>query len=152
MRLLKKILSFGATIEEMTHLWKIYCRSIVEQSAVVWSSSLTKENIADIERTQKSFAKLVLKEKYRSYPEALLLLNLESLEDRRSELSLQFAKKCLLNEKFSNLFPENENHGPETRNQEKYKVRFSHTERTKMSSIIQMQHLLNADHRNRTQT
>jgi hypothetical protein len=101
---------------------------------------------------KKSFAKLVLKEKYRSYPEALLLLNLESLADRRSELSLQFAKKCLLNEKFSNLFPENENHGPETRNQEKYKVRFSHTERTKMSSIIQMQHLLNADHRNRTQT
>ena len=73
MLLLKKILSFCAATEEMIHLWKIYCRSIVEQSAVVWSSSLTKENLAHIERTQKSFAKLELKEKYRSYPEALLL-------------------------------------------------------------------------------
>ena len=57
MLLLKKILSFGATKEEMVHIWIVYCRSLLEQSAVVWSSSLTQENIDDLERTQKSFVK-----------------------------------------------------------------------------------------------
>ena len=61
MLLLKKILSFGATREEMVHVWIVYCRSLLEQSAVVWSSSLTQENKDDLGRTQKSFAKLVLK-------------------------------------------------------------------------------------------
>ena len=36
MLLLKKILSFGATIEEMVHLWIIYCRSALEKCAAVW--------------------------------------------------------------------------------------------------------------------
>ena len=77
MLLLKKILSFGATNEEMVHLWIIYCRSLLEQSAVVWSSSLTQENINDLERTQKSFVKLILKHEFKtehekSYENALL--------------------------------------------------------------------------------
>ena len=42
MLLLKKLLSFGAPTEEMVHFWKIYCRSIVEQSAAAWSNSLTQ--------------------------------------------------------------------------------------------------------------
>ena len=65
MLLLKQTLSFGATREEMVHLWILYCRSVLEQSAVVWSSSLTQENKDDLERTQKSFAKLVLKDEYK---------------------------------------------------------------------------------------
>ena len=72
MLLLKKVLSFGATREEMVHLWIIYCRSYLEQCATVWSSSLSQENKEDLERTQKSFAKLVLKEEYMNYEIALL--------------------------------------------------------------------------------
>ena len=44
MLLLKQTLSFGATREEMVHLWILYCRSVLEQSAVVWSSSLTQDD------------------------------------------------------------------------------------------------------------
>ena len=40
----------------MVHMW-----SVLEQSAVVWSSSLSDENKSDIERTQKVFTKLALK-------------------------------------------------------------------------------------------
>ena len=53
MLLLKKISNFGANIEEMVHLWIVYCRSKLEQSAVVWAGSLTQENKDDLERTQK---------------------------------------------------------------------------------------------------
>ena len=50
MQLLTKIWSFGSTNEEMVHLWKVYCLSILEQSCVVWGSSLTLENKNDLER------------------------------------------------------------------------------------------------------
>ena len=41
MLLLKKVQKFGATREEMVHIWIVYCRSILKQSSVVWSSSLS---------------------------------------------------------------------------------------------------------------
>ena len=53
MQLLRCVWSFGATIPEMTHLWKVYCRSILEQSCVLWHSTLTKKNSEDLERCQK---------------------------------------------------------------------------------------------------
>ena len=44
MQLLQKVWSFGSRLEEMVHLWKVYCLSILEQSCVVWGGSLTAEN------------------------------------------------------------------------------------------------------------
>ena len=61
MQLLRGVQSFGASHEEMVHLWILFCRSILEQSCVVWGTSLSQENIANLERTQKTFTKLVLK-------------------------------------------------------------------------------------------
>ena len=155
MLLLKKIISFGATREEMVHIWIVYCRSLLEQSAVVWSSSLTQENIDDLERTQKSFAKLILKNEFRSdyeesYENALMKLNLQSLEQRREELCLNFAKNCIKNEKLTDLFPENEKQY-DLRNTEKYKVLHANTERLRKSSVIHMQNLLNTEARNQQQ-
>ena len=78
MALLRGVLSFGAKNEEMVHLWKIFCRSVLEQSCVVWHSSLTQENRNNLERTQKTFYKLILKEKYKDCSNALIQLNLET--------------------------------------------------------------------------
>ena len=52
--------SFGASTIEMVDLWKIYCRSMLKQSAVVLGPSLTEQNRSDLERTLKSFAKILL--------------------------------------------------------------------------------------------
>ena len=151
MLLLKKIQSFGATIEEMVHCWIIYCRSLLEKSAVVWSSSLSQQNKDDLERTQKAFAKLVLRNKYNEtdenpYENAVLKLNLQTLEERRKELCLNFAKNGIKNKTLIDLFPEkNNNHPMEKRNEEKYMVTKAHTDRMRNSSIIYMQNLLNED-------
>ena len=80
MQLLRSLDSFGASREEMVHLWVIFCRSVLEQSCVVWHSSLTQENTDDIERCQKTFTKLVLKGKHEDYEKALLILNLDTSE------------------------------------------------------------------------
>ena len=92
MQLLRAVWGFGSSISEMVHLWKLFCLSVLEQSCVVWDSSLTQENKEDLEQTQKSFAKLVLRDNYKDYEGALLQLNLEKLTDRRQRLMLKFAK------------------------------------------------------------
>ena len=105
MQLIPNILSFGATSEEMVHLWVVFCRSVLEQSCVVWHSSLTQENREDMERLQKTFCKLVLKDKYVNYENLLVKLNLISLEERRKTLCLQFAKSGMKHAKLTDLFP-----------------------------------------------
>ena len=146
MQLISKIWSFGSTKEEMVHLWTIFCHSVLEQSCVLWDGTLTEENKHDLERTQKSFAKLVLQEKYKNYKNALLQLNLDSLESRRQGLLLKFAKDGIKHNKLNSLFPLNEKgHTMETRKPNKYKVLHANTDRFRKSSIIKMQHLLNSD-------
>ena len=134
----------------MVDLWKTYCRSILKQSAVVWGPSLTEQNKYNLERTQKSFAKFILKSKYEDYEDSLIQLNLETLEERRQSLTLKFAKDCIKNEKFKYMFPENKY--PDkltTRYQEKYKVPFANTVRMKNSSIVHMINQLNQEERNK---
>ena len=144
MQLIRSILSFGASTEEMVHLWVVFCRSVLEQSCVVWHSSLTQENRDDLERLQKTFCKLILKEKYVNYENALLKLNLDSLEERRKTLCLKFAKSGIKYDKLNYLFPEKEKkHIMNTRKTEKYDVNFVNTERLKRGSVITTQTYLN---------
>ena len=63
---------------------------------------------------------------------------------RRKNLCLEFAKKCLKNEKMKSLLCENENiHQMKTRKREKFKVNHAKTSRLMNSPIIYMQRLLN---------
>ena len=112
----KKIKSFGASTIEMVDLWKIYCRSMLEQSAVVLGPSLTEQNTSDLERTLKSFATLILQNQYHNYEEALDKLNLQTLEDRRQLLMSRLANSCIKNKKFTHLFEENNIDKTKTRN------------------------------------
>ena len=144
MQLLRAVWSFGSSIAEMVHLWKIYCVSVLEQSCVVWGSSLTQENIEDLERTQKTFAKLILRDKYVDYESALQKLNLETLAQRRKELALRFAKSSIENHKLDEFFiRKNSKNIVKIRKPAPYRTTKAHTESFRKSSIIHMQELLN---------
>ena len=106
MQLIRSVYSFGASNKEMVHLWILFCRSVLEQSCMLWHNSLTQDNIDDLERTQKSFAKMILKDKYVTYENALLILNLDSLQVRRTILTLKYAKSGIKHQKLDDLFPE----------------------------------------------
>ena len=116
MQLLRTVWGFGSTHTEMVHLWIVFCRSVLEQSCVLWDSRLTLENREDLERTQKTFEKLVLKEDYKNYSHAFKVLGLEKLETRRKALTLSFAKSGIddgvLNDQFSHRI---KNHTMQTR-------------------------------------
>ena len=120
-------------------------RSQLEQSAVVWHSLLTEENKSDLERLQKSALKIILRENYGGYKQALVKLGIESLNDRREDLCLKFAKKCSKHEEAKWMFPINEKtHKMKTRNNEFFKVQHANTGRLQKSPLIYMQNLLNS--------
>ena len=147
MELLRKVASFGTPPEDLKDIYTLFIRSILEQSAVVWHSSITDENAADLERVQKSAVKIILNDKYSGYNRGLAQLGLETLESRRKNLCLNFAIKCQKSDKMKHIFPENEKcHEMGTRFQEKYKVHHANTGRFQQSSIIYMQKLLNENY------
>ena len=144
MQILRIAASFGAPLEDKKQIYISYVRSVLEQSCQIWNSRLTEENSIDLERVQKSAVRIILNKPYENYYEALDLLGLESLKDRREHLCLKFAKKCLVNEKTENIFPlTKKQHNMETRKEEKFKVNFAKTERYRKSSIPYMQRLMN---------
>ena len=70
MELLRKVAEFGTPQEDLKNIYVLFVRSLLEQSATVWHSSLSQENIDDLERVQKSACKVILQEKYRGYKNA----------------------------------------------------------------------------------
>ena len=106
---------------------------------MVWHSSLTKQNEEDLERVQKSAVRIILGKDYEKYDEALAEANLELLRDRRQELSLKFAIKCLKSTRTNEMFPKREKeHLMQNRNSEKYEVQSAKTNRLKNSAIPYM--------------
>ena len=144
LELLRKLAPFGVPDEDMKIIYILFIRSLLEQSAPVWHSSLTQENSDDLERIQKSALKIILQQRYKNYSDAMKLLELDTLKQRREQLCLSFALKCLKHPKFKKMFPENQKeHEMNTRDKEKYKVQFALTKRLQNSPIIYMQKLLN---------
>ena len=128
MIILRNLFQFEVPLEDLLEIYILYIRSVVEQSAVVWSSSISKGEQKDIERVQKVALRIIFKDNYSSYTEALKLSGLESLSARRGKLCLNFAKKCTKSEQTSQMFPINIP-AVDTRNPETFYVTPARTER-----------------------
>ena len=90
MEILRRVSSFGAPIQDMKEIYILFIRSLLEQSATVWHSSLTQENAEDLERVQKIALRIILKDQYQTYKKALAKIGLDKLSDRREKLCLIF--------------------------------------------------------------
>ena len=144
MELLRKVSRFCTDYDDLKNIYFLYIRSLLEQSATVWHSSLSEDNKNDLERVQKSALKIILDDRYQGYKKAFLKLDIESLNDRREKLCLSFAIKAAKNDKSKHMFPLNlKTHNMETRETEKFKVQHALTDRLKNSALIYMQNLLN---------
>ena len=137
---------FTKNREHLKHIYKTFVRSNLEFSSTVWHSSLTQTDRQDLERIQKAAVKVILRSDYTNYEQALNVLNIESLNQRRETMALKFAKRSLNNENFSKLFPLREmKYGMKFRKSEKYLVKHSKTKRYKDSAVPYLQGLLNRD-------
>ena len=142
--LIQKLFQFNVPQSDLIIVYKLFIRSILEQSCVVWHSSITIEEENDIERVQKVCLKIILKGRYESYSQALETTDLTTLSQRRKKLCLNFARKCVENEKTQHMFPLNaSSHSMSKRNEEKFQVQHSRTARLGNSAIPYLQRLLN---------
>ena len=136
MVLLRKFCEFGSPIHDLKTIYVTYIRSILEQSAVVWHSGLSEENKQDLSRVQKSACKIILKNNYKDYENALNILDLETLNERRNKLCETFAKKCVTSGTISFLLIDKSKY-INTRSTDKYIVQHCNTERLKQISHTQ---------------
>ena len=142
MIILHRLYGFNLPVEEMVNIYTLFIRSMLEYSCVVWHSSITEEENRSIERVQKTALRIILGEDYSDYSSALELAGLSTLTERRTHLSLNFAKNCLKSDKSSDLFPLNVK-TVNTRPHEKYYVTPARTDRLATSTIPYLQRLLN---------
>ena len=145
MLILHKLYEFNVPDADLSTIYVLYIRSILEQNCQIWHHAITKEEIHDLERVQKVALKVILQDRYSDYKQALDLLNLDNLVIRREKLCLKFAKKCLNHENTKDMFPLNKNPDYKIRQKAKYLVQFASTSRLKDSAIPQMQRALNIE-------
>ena len=143
MLILQKLYAFNIPDEDLVQIYILYIRSILEQNCQVWHYSITNEEKSDLERVQKVATKIILKERYTNYDQALKHLNLDYLTARRDKLCLKFATKCLKHEKTKDMFPLNVQTDHDIRQTQKYHVQFANTNRLRDSAIPQLQRALN---------
>ena len=129
MCLLRKVSNFKPPQKDLRLIYIQYVRNILEQSFVVWHSSLTIEQSENLERIQENACRIILKNEYDCYEKALEIPNLETLENRRAQLCLKFALKCRNNPQAKDLFRPKKTHEIKLRKTEIIEVKISPTER-----------------------
>jgi hypothetical protein len=144
MQLLNAAAAFTSNRNDLKDIYLTFIRSILEQSAVVWHSSLSVKNKMDLERIQKAAVRVIMGKNYNSYKNGLKALRLDTLENRRESLCLKFTKNCLKNEKMKSLFPINKtSHPMKTRKQRMFHTKKNNTKRWKKSALPYMTKLMN---------
>ena len=148
MRMLHIAAKYTRNKDNLKHIYKTFVRSTLEFSSTLWHNSLTIADRQDLERIQKAALKVILQSEYEDYKQALGVLNLDTLNQRRESMALKFAKNGLKDPQFSKLFPlRRVEHGMVARNSEKYHVNNSNTSRYKASAVPSLQRLLNRDNK-----
>ena len=146
MQLLNAAAAFTSNRAELKDIYLTYIRSIAEQSAVVWHSSLSGKNRQDLERIQKVAVRVIMGKNYKTYTQSLKDLKLETLKRRRDILSLRFAKNCLRNDKMKHLFPlKKSKHNMKIRNKRKFQTKQIYSKRYEKSAVPFMTQLLNSE-------
>ena len=136
---LRRLKSLGASKDTLVDIYKLFCRSVLEYGAPVWSGNLSKGNAQDIERVQRNAYRIIFGASFTDYDECLEDKEEETLAARRDKLCINFAKSCLKDPKFSEWFPK----GICTRNKTNYLVPESKTKRYGRSAIPHITRLLN---------
>lgn len=122
-------------------------RSVLELASPAWHSGLTRKQTADIERIQKIAVKIILSKDDKatnslSYRTSLSLLGIESLEERRRKLCVNFAKKAIKS-RLSDLFKENLSTYA-TRSRHPFTEHHANSKRAFTSPLVYLTRLLNS--------
>ena len=135
--------SFCRTTLLMLYHW--FVRTALEYAAPVWHPGLTVEQTNKIERIQKRCLRIILKDDYTSYENALALLGQSTLHQRREMLTLRLARRILTSPFHRDLLPPTLGaiHGRNTRHRGRLQPVRCRTERYKKSFVPYAVNMLN---------
>ena len=135
---------FHFSTDSVLAVYILYIRTALEYAAPVWHSGLTVAEDTQIERIQRRCLRIILGRDYIDYPTALQRLGIQSLSDRRKDLTLRFARGLLRSPDHRDLLPRTmrEVHGRETRHGHRLRVPLGQA-RYQKSAVPYMVRLLN---------
>ena len=93
--MLRNLARLGTARTDLVDVYYKQCRSVLELAVPAWTPGLTRTEVNQLERVQKSACSSILGNEYKSYRSALQILNMDTLEKRRESLLLNFGKKGL---------------------------------------------------------
>ena len=149
--MLRRLKKLGASTSDMLDVFHKQIRCVLELAVSVWVPGLTQAESLQIERVQKCALHVIMGEEYISYANAVSILKVDQLSERRSKLCLNFARRSEKNIKYQNWFYPAEEVIPPTMNtrsdveivQTKYRPVPCRTDRYKGSPIPYLTDLLN---------
>lgn len=133
--MLKRLKTMGASQNVLLDVYTKQLRSVLEFASVVWHSGLTKEDSIQIERVQKCALAVTLGMEYRSYEDACDLLQIQYLNERRTQLSYNFALKSSNHPIHRQWFELNEQASRTRSEKNKFKPTHARTARLMKSAI-----------------
>ena len=109
---------FHFTQRTMCTIYICYIRTVLEYAAQVWHAGLTQQQHNALERVQRRCFRIILGRLYTDYDSALNTLSMQTLRDRREQLTLRFARSLLRSPDHRHLLPRTlrDVHGRVTRN------------------------------------
>ena len=109
--------NFKFSDKTMVTMYQWYIRTPMEYAAPVWHPGLTVQQHQQLERVQKRCLRIILGHRYEHYEQALQLLHLQPLYDRREMLTLRLARSMLRHPQHRDLLPPtgHQVHGRNTR-------------------------------------
>ena len=141
--MLIRLKSTGASREDLLRTYTVFIRPTVEYAAPVWHSSLSNSQSSEIEAIQKRSLKIILGSGYTSYQDALSLLNLTNLTNRRQALFTSFSRSLAENKRTSHLLPRRPPSRYPLRNEPTFKEPTCKTVRRQRSAVPAAIRLLN---------
>ena len=85
--MLRKLYKFDVSQEDLVLIYCQYIRSILEYNSNVWFSSITEEEIEDLERVQHIACKIILKDQYSDYDTKLAYFEPEKFKGQANNVS-----------------------------------------------------------------
>ena len=139
MHILNKLKYAGIKENDLLTIYKLFVRSVCEYCSVVFSSSLTQDQINKLEAIQSTAFKIILGEKYTDYSSALSYFSMNTLLGRRNRHMENFSIKCTKDKYNHRMFPKNAN----VRGKDVFHVNFARSSQYMKSAVPQCQRLLN---------
>ena len=139
---LRNLKKSGFSEHELVRVYKTIIRPVADYGAVVYHSSLTDEQDEELDRLQAAALKCIYGPKI-SARKMCEMAEITTLRQRREELCLKFAQKCVKDRRMEHFFPLKNSRSSGRLKGDKYLETKARCDRLKNSPVFYFRRILN---------